>query len=202
MIHTSVSTLPLASLAELLAAKMWPLRKTHATVIASTPASVFLAKELAGHLGVAWDTQYCKAVEHPADSHLTIGSITSDNVLIHDNAARLPQNFIEHQVHLMKRAVAGPASRESDITEGKTFVIVREEIMTSDDVLALVQSLRKHRPAQILIATPVIERDARLELESHADGIMYLSHDSGRSRRGRARMHKRETINEHLSARY
>ena len=191
MIHTSsVDTLSVTSLSELLAARMWPLRNTRATIIASTPASVPIARELAGQLDVAWEKQYCKAVEHPGNPRLTIGSITSDNVLIHDNAARLPQNYVEHQVHLMKRLVADPASDRIMPDGARTFVIVHKEINTTDDVLALIESLRKHRPDKIFIAAPAIAREAHQELESYVDRIVYLSHNHGRNQSRKLRMHK------------
>ncbi len=190
ILTSSVDTLSLASLTEQLAAKMWPLRNTRATIVASTPASVPLARELAAHLDVAWDKQYCKAVEHPGNPRLTIGSITSDNVLIHDNAARLPQDYIEHQVHLMKRLVAGPASDRVTSDGGKTFVIVHRQINATDDVLALVESLRKLRPEKIFIATPAITREAHHELESYVDRVLCLAHHNGRNQGRKLKMHR------------
>ncbi len=189
LLSSSVNTLPFASLSKLLAAKMWHLRRTKVIIVASSPASVPIAKELAAHLDVIWDKQYCKAVEHPGNPKATIGSITSDKVLIHDEAIRIHQGYIEHQVQMMKRLVAGSGTVEATLFKGETFVIVRREISKTDEVLALVESLRRNDPGEILIATPEISRDARHELEAHVDRIISLSHHTDRRHSRISKMH-------------
>jgi predicted phosphoribosyltransferase len=156
-----------------LARKLWLFRKSSCLLAATTPIAVGMAAALGHELGLAHYRHYCKALIHPAQGNQTIGSMTSHEVVLHDDFTALPQGYVEHQValmrHLLQRENRDPRPSIAD----KTIILVRETLEGPDQVNAAVEELRKVGASSVLLATPVVNRKVIQTLEDLADGLIY-----------------------------
>jgi predicted phosphoribosyltransferase len=159
---------------ELLSRKLWPYRNTNTVIAATTARAEPLASLLGSELGLPFHLHYCKSIRHPGHANKSIGSLTANEIVLHDNAAQLPQGYVEHQIILIKHLLETPVHAEGKELRGKSIIILREHISEEDQVLAVVEELRKLSVSSIIIATPVISRTVLLELEKLADQVVYL----------------------------
>lgn len=160
--------------AERLAKKLQAYRHSDSVIAASTSQAMAIAADLANALEIPCQMHGCKAVKHPGNPHKTIGSITAGNVVLDNTTLSMPRDYIQHQVVLLQHAIQADGQPETHAYEGKSVIILREEINTPDEVLALVDDLKQHDVVAVILATPVINREALTQLEKQVSEVVYL----------------------------
>lgn len=160
--------------AQRLAQKLHAFGKSNSIVVASSPQALLIAVELARELELACNQHGCKPLVHPGNPNKTIGSITAGNVVLDDNAWRMPESYIHHQIILLQHAIKAEGEVELPSYKKRNVIILREEINNPDEVAALIDELKINEAASVILATPVINREALANLEKRVSEVVYL----------------------------
>lgn len=165
--------------ARMLAMLLEPYRDTNAVVMAvprgGVPVGIFTAR----YLNLPLEILACRRITHPGDRRRSIGSISLQEVIIHDKERDIPQEYIQYTINRLRAGLRHKAKLyrdNGDATdlEGKTVIVVDDWLTTGDTILAGLRDIRKQRPAQVIVATPIITIQAHKAVFREADDVIFL----------------------------
>lgn len=156
----------------------------HDVVVLALPrGGVPVGYEVAGSLGVPLDVFVVRKLGVPGREELAMGAIASGGV-------RVVLGEIVHQLGVTSAAVEAVTRQEERELErrervyrgdramrplaGATVILVDDGVATGATVLAGVRALRLHHPRRIVVAAPVMSREAAESLAMVADEVAYV----------------------------
>lgn len=148
----------------LLADKLCYLKNSNAIVVGASHVGAVLGYHLAKALHLAFDVAPCKKLGYPGNQKRTMGSISADEVIIHEEAHDIPRDYIYHQIILNQNVIKAQqaffsGARKPLSVQRKSVVIVDDLLTSSDSVMALINSIHKQRPAEIIVVASGATRE-------------------------------------------
>lgn len=164
---------------QLLARLLEPYRNTNAVILAvprgGVPVGDFVARKLNLPMGIL----SCRKITHPGDSKRSIGSLSLQEVVIHDNDRDIPQEYIQHTINRLRASLRHKAkvykgNRGTPDLKGKTVIIVDDWLSTGDTILAGLRDIRMQQPGQIIVAAPIVTTQAHKAVSREADEVIFV----------------------------
>jgi putative phosphoribosyl transferase len=126
----------------------------------------------------------CRKIKHPANDMQTIGSVSIDDVLIHEDIHDIPQDYIYHQILMARIGIEREynyyyANKPRPVFSDRTIIIVDDMLQENDAVLACLRSVRKQKPTSLIVAVPVIAFSALRTIREEADDVVFSRMASG-----------------------
>jgi predicted phosphoribosyltransferase len=166
----------------LLAEKLRRFKDTRTIVIGASRGGAFIGYHLARVLHLPFSFVPCKKITHPANSRRTIGSVSEDEVIIHEEAHDIPKEYIYRQIVRNQNALKAQQSlyksnRSCDIShiiKDKIVILVGDVLSSADAVLASIKTIKKQNPEKIIVAVPAAAQDRIVRLLRVADEVAVL----------------------------
>lgn len=145
---------------------------------------VLVAAEVARQLDAELDIVVARKLGAPSSPELAIGAVTANGgrFLNRDviRALGVSQSYIQE---VTMREMAEARQREARFRkgrapaeiEGRTVVVVDDGLATGATMRAAVRSVRKRKPAHLIVAVPVGAREACTALKEECDQVVCLS---------------------------
>ncbi len=165
--------------AHLLGERLNDYRDTDTIILAVPGGGIHVGYYLANQLNLILEVMPCRKIKHPADSK-TIGAVCTDSVVLREEDNNIPQDYIYHQIQLLRHVIQGQNSRyyqgrNSPSFTGRTVIVVDDLIMTGDTMLACLKTIKKQSPAKIVVAVPAVTPEATRAIAAEMDEIVYLT---------------------------
>lgn len=165
--------------AHLLGERLNDYSDSDAVIIAVPGGGIYVGYCLANQLNLRLEAMPCRKIKHPADSK-TIGAVCMDSVVLHEEDNNIPQDYIYHQIQLLRHVIQGQNSRYCQghgipSFKDKTVIVVDDLIMTGDTMLACLRTIKKQLPAKIIVAVPAVTPEATRAIAAEMDEIVYLT---------------------------
>jgi putative phosphoribosyl transferase len=152
-------------------------------ILAIPRGGVVVAYEVAKALNAPLDLIIPRKIGAPNQPELAIGAVTKDGTTVLNRDIlqylRVPDDYVKeevgHQVDEIKRRMdryLGDKPRLS--VEGKVVIIIDDGVATGATIRAAIASIRKRKPALIVLAIPVGPPDTIEELRREADKVICL----------------------------
>lgn len=168
-----------------LARRLAPLAGREGLVVLGLPrGGVPVAAEIAKALGVSFDVFVVRKLGVPGHEELAMGAVASGGVRVLNPAVIQPlgisQEVIDRvaameQEELDRREREYRGTRQLPSLTGATVILVDDGVATGSTMLAAVEAVRMHRPAAVVVAAPVMSRDAIEVLNRAADACVDLA---------------------------
>lgn len=144
---------------------------------------VVVANEVARSLDAPLDIVVSRKIEAPGEPEFALGAVTQEGEVIMDRQAAeslgATSKYLDDQIRKKREEVKdrmqmlrGDAPYPK--LEGKIVVIVDDGIATGSSVNAAVMSVRKRKPREIVVATPVAPQDAVETLSEDGTKVVSL----------------------------
>jgi putative phosphoribosyl transferase len=165
----------------LLAEKLINFKNSDAIVVGVPYGGAMVGYHLAEKLNLAFDVVGCKIISHPADTRKTIGSISSDQVVIHDEAYDIPRDYIYHQIvcsqNALKEQQAFYHNGKHDVlvVKNAAVILTGDMVKSADALIASVRTLRSQNPKKIILAASLVTPEALRQLSIEVDEIVSLA---------------------------
>jgi putative phosphoribosyl transferase len=152
-------------------------------VLGLARGGVPVAYEVARTLDLPLDVFVVRKLGAPGNEELAIGAIATGGIrLLNREAIQLlglapgtvERITMTEQRELERREQAYRGGRGPVIVRGRTIIVVDDGLATGATMRAAVVALRRQRPKSIIVAAPVIARDAIREIDEVADGCEYV----------------------------
>jgi putative phosphoribosyl transferase len=163
----------------LLARKLAAYRHTNAVVVGIPHGGVCVASVIAEELSLPLEVMPCRRIKHPAESQQYIGSVSENEVVLHDCSRTIPQDYLSHQIILLKNAILHENRkyydhRKRDSFLYKTVILVDDILISSDGVIACLREIKREKPLNLVVAIPVVSAEAARIVQSEADDLVFL----------------------------
>jgi len=165
--------------AQLLAGLLEPFRDTDAVVLAVPRGGVPVGNVIARQLNLPMEVLSCRKITHPGDRSQSIGSVSLQDVVIHDSDRDIPQEYIQYNISRLRASLRREArkyNRDKAVSNlhGKTLIVVDDWLGTGDTVLAGLKGLRRQKPAQIIVGAPIVTTKAYKAISGQADEVVFV----------------------------
>lgn len=149
-------------------------------VLAVPSGGIPVGLEIAKALACPFDLVVVRKIQYPWTTEAGFGAVASDGTLFLGPAAReLPPEVIEAQT---QKAIEQVKHREKEFLKGrkrvdikgKTAILVDDGLATGSTMFAATKSVRKRKPAHVIVAAPTVSGGAIELLERQADQIVAL----------------------------
>jgi len=160
----------------LLAARLEKYKNDKGIVLAVPRGGVPVAYAVVKELGFPIEVILTKKIGHPLNKEYAIGAASlSDYFIIpHENISPeyIEQELRRLRIRLKEMYKRFMGDREPEKLEGKTVIVIDDGIATGNTLMGTVHVLRKSNPGKIVIAVPVVSKNAVQKLSKEVDEIV------------------------------
>jgi predicted phosphoribosyltransferase len=167
----------------LLAERLAPYHGPGVLVVGIARGGVPVAGELARRLEAELDVVVVRKLGAPGFRHVGIGAVTADGtrILNHDviRALNVSETYVEAVTSVQKQEATWIERRVRDLrpaadVTNRVVILVDDGASTGATVRVAAQSLRRHRPARLIAALPVVSPTARAAFHTDFDQLVCL----------------------------
>jgi len=166
--------------AHLLGERLQDYSGTDSVVVAVPGGGIHVGFYMAQELNLRLEVVPCKKIKHPADNNRTIGAVCRDAVVIREEDQKIPQDYIYHQIQLLRHVIEAQISKfysglEPPKLKNRTIILVDDLIRTGDTMLACLRTIKKQEPDRIIVVVPAVTPEATRAIAPEMDEIIYLT---------------------------
>ena len=158
------------------------INKEKAVVLGIPRGGVVVASEIASNLGLPLGILVAKKLAAPQDSELAIGAISSspESLFLNQelvNSLNISKDYLAQEIKLktaeVKRRWRAYLPDEKLSLVGKEAIIVDDGVATGATMAAAARQARLLGARKVMVATPVVSREALKLLQEEADQVIY-----------------------------
>lgn len=167
---------------EMLAALLAGYRDTAGVELLALPrGGVPVAAAIARTLALPLDVFLVHKIGAPSEPELAVGAVAADGLVVLDeetiaamqiSGAELEVAILREREELMRRERLYRGERLPLVLEGRTAILVDDGLATGYTMLVAVRSVRRQRPASIVVAVPVALQETLDRLRTEADEVV------------------------------
>lgn len=150
-------------------------------VLAIPHGGVVIGAVLARELGAELDVVLARKLRAPDQPELAIGAISENgSVYLDDDAAEAVTDEYFHQEQAHQMAIIAERrrrlrrARPEALVTGRSVIITDDGIATGSTMMSILQTVRAHDPAELIVAIPVAPADRIHDLEKQCDEVVCL----------------------------
>jgi predicted phosphoribosyltransferase len=164
-----------------LAGRLAQYRGQRPVVLGIPRGGVVVAAEIARRLEGSLDIVVARKLGAPGSPELALGAVTADGGrFLNDDIIRMLGVSQEYLESVTAIQMAEAKRREEWLRNlrppvplsGRVAILVDDGLATGATMRAAVRSVRRHRPAKLIVAAPVGSRDACATLREEADEVV------------------------------
>ena len=164
-----------------LAERLGEYNAESAVVLAIPNGGVPVALEVAGALKVDLDLIICRKIPMPLNPEAGFAAIADDGTIVLSEEAvkriGLDRQHIEYEAskvraEIKQRSLLYKADWPLTRVNGKTVIIIDDGLASGITMMAAVESVRRRRPKEIVVAVPCASALAVKQLERVADKVV------------------------------
>jgi putative phosphoribosyl transferase len=162
----------------LLSRKLDGFKNGNSIIVGIPNGGLCVAAIVAETLSLPLEIMMCRKMVHPGDGKRTIGSVSQDEIFIHDSQT-IPQDYVAHQILLLRNAMNFERKKYCS-TDGvadlrdKEVILVDDVLNSGDTIMACLRSIRKQTPLKIIVAVPIVTAEAARVVRAEADELIFL----------------------------
>ncbi len=166
-----------------LADKLSQYRSRDVVVLAIPRGGVVVGFEVAGDLGAPLSVIIPRKIGAPGNPELAVGAVTEEGDTYIDpvivKSLGVTQSYIDEvkqqEVEEIKRRMKTYlGDRQRPEIKGKTVILVDDGIATGATMKAAIRTVRRHDPAEVIVAVPVAPPETVESLKELADSVVCL----------------------------
>ena len=152
-------------------------------ILAIPRGGVVIGRQIADLLECPMDVIITKKIGAPGNPELAIGAVGTVGEPIIDEALAervgADEDYLKNKIEKIKKniEVQEKEFRQDKLPldlKNKMVVITDDGVATGSTIKAAIEVVRQSNPQKIIVAIPVIARDALKEIENLADEVIYL----------------------------
>ncbi|MEX0676082.1 MAG: phosphoribosyltransferase family protein [Pirellulales bacterium] len=152
-------------------------------VLAIPRGGIVTGAVLAREIGAELDVVLSRKLRAPDQPELAIGAISeSGEVYLNEGAAEAAGVTDEYFHREKEHQLSVIASRKESVRrvrpeapmKGRSVIITDDGIATGSTMMAAVQTVRSHEPAELIVAVPVAPADRIAAFEQHGEKVVCL----------------------------
>lgn len=165
--------------ATLLTKELEKYKNTNGIILAVPRGGVPVGYVVAKDLNLPLDLILSKKIGHPRNPEYAIGSVSLSGIYVDENVTDVSMEYIQKEADrllkvLHEKSKLYTGNRAPTDFTNKTVIIVDDGIATGNTILATIDSLRKSKPKEIIVAVPVAPSSTVRKLSQYVDELICL----------------------------
>lgn len=162
----------------MLAGALRDYKNKNVVVLAIPRGGVPLGQVIAKELHVPLDIILSKKIGHPFQKELAIGAVSTEDYII-DTPVKIKQEYIEEEIANLRegmknRYVQLRGNKKPLELKEKIVIIIDDGIATGNTAMLAVRMARRRKASRVIVAAPVISKEAEEMLKKEADKVVAL----------------------------
>jgi predicted phosphoribosyltransferase len=167
----------------LLADKLLPFKGKNIIVLAIPRGGVVIGRAMADILECPLDVLVVKKLSAPYNPELAIGAVASGGMVYWDRdlikGTGVEGEYKKKELRIKNYELAERErflrrEKEKIDVSGKIVILTDDGVATGATVYAAIKALRKMKPAELILAVPVVAADTVQKLKHEVDKIIFL----------------------------
>ncbi len=153
-------------------------------VLALPRGGVVVGYAIASHLRVPLDVFVTRKLGFPGEPELAVGAVSETGAIVLNPtlAARASREYVHREIERQKEEIARRVGlyrrgKKLPLPTGKNIILVDDGLATGATAKAAVETLKREKPKELIVAVPVAPEDTALEFEQLADRFVCLVRD-------------------------
>ncbi|HEX5169625.1 MAG TPA: hypothetical protein VFW11_10650 [Cyclobacteriaceae bacterium] len=117
-------------------------------------------------------------IEDPCDSSRSIGVVGFDYTIAGNENRDIPQDYIYRKVRALRSELLsrypGVLRPLHSGLQDKIVIVVSDVVQTSDEIVGLLEAIRRHQPKRIVVTAPAITHCAARTVAKHAEVSIFI----------------------------
>ncbi len=166
-----------------LAERLSGYRDSPSIVLAVPRGGVPVAVQVAERLSTEMDVVVVRKIPVPSNPEAGYGAVTEDGTVVLNEPMVAQLGLSRDEIRRQAVAVQAEIARRADLYRGKqavpaidgrTAIIIDDGLASGFTMLAAVRSVRRHRPARVIVAVPVASVTAFQLVQPTVDDLVTL----------------------------
>lgn len=162
----------------LLAGALSDYKNKNLVVLAIPKGGVPFGQVIAKELHVPLDIILSKKIAHPFQKEFVIGAVSTEDYVI-DTPVKVKQEYIDEEISSLREVMKNKysllrCSKKPIELKDKIVIIVDDGIATGNTAVLAVRMARRRKASRVIVASPVISREAEEILKKEADKVVAL----------------------------
>jgi putative phosphoribosyl transferase len=168
-----------------LAGKLQKYKNTDAIILAISKGGIEVAYQVGKELGLPVEIIFTRKMFHPHDKELAIGTVGIDDSYIVTGEG-VPMSYIQNEAnqirdHLKELQKELIPNKVWINLMNKMVIIIDDGITSGTSILGIIHIIRKQSPEKIIVAAPVVSRQAIGNLAYSVDEVIFFQKDENSS---------------------
>ena len=168
--------------AHLLSEKLLHYRNTDSHILTIPNGGVPIGFSLANLLNLDFNVIPCRSIELQGDMFMTLGALCVDDISLREDLELIPQSFISGQLQVIRKKVENEfnlynAIKPATSLKGITVILVDDGMLDSHKIISCLRSIRKHKPARIVVAIPFVTEENASRITREVEELIFLYKD-------------------------
>ena len=147
-------------------------------VVAIPHGGVEVGAAIADSLNIDLEVMPCRKISDPSNHDRHIGSVSRDEIAIHDCPYSVPQDYLYFRgVRLRSEIDSELRFYHEDLPPAsltyRTVILVDDVLTSSDTMIACLREIRSQQPMSIIVAVPFVQAEAARIIQSEADNLIF-----------------------------
>jgi putative phosphoribosyl transferase len=157
-----------------LSERLQKFKGTNAIILAIPRGGVPIGCDLATDLQLPVEIALAKKIGHPSNPEYAVGAVTLEDAYFDEEAESISPGYLDKEAKKIKAELASrlrnfmPGKKLTSL-RGKNVIIVDDGIATGRTLIACIRSVRKKKPAKLIVAAPVASSHAASVLSPLTD---------------------------------
>lgn len=141
---------------------------------------VVLADEVAKNFKASLDIIVTRKIGHPTNPEYAIAAVDEDGVIrvghedLNEYGDYLKKERAKQSKEIKRRLKEYRGKEKHPDFENRTCVIVDDGIATGLTTLSAIQFIKNHKPKKVVLAVPVVPKEAVSKFETEVDDFVYI----------------------------
>lgn len=171
-----------------LAERLLPYRGRDVVVLGLPRGGVVTARPVAAALRAPLDVLVARKIGAPGQEELAIGAVTARGTRVLNDAVLrhvlLPPGYLEAETERQRRVAESREHtlrdfRPAEPLSGRVVILVDDGVATGMTMRAAIADAQAQRPAELVVAAPVIAPDTYQDLLGLADAVVAVDVPAG-----------------------
>ena len=164
---------------QMLAQKFVRNHFNNGTIVAVSPGGMSVASVMAERLDLPLEMMACRTIKDPSDPAANIGAVSADEVYYHDCPYGTPQDYLYFQMVRLRNEIKYEnefyygVDKQYDFA-GRTVILVDDTLTSPDALIVCLNSIKKQRPAKVIVAVPIVQAEAARIVQAACDEFVFI----------------------------
>lgn len=165
--------------AKQLATELEKYKKEDCIILALPKGGLPIGSTLSKELKKPFEVYLTEKISHPENKNLKVGAVDLTGRIINKDMEQATESFLEHEIGKVRNQLQNKyqeymGTKAPLAVNNKVVILVDDGVENGEDMVAVVELLKKNKPLKIVLAVPVATESFKNDIKELVDEFICL----------------------------